>query len=52
MSVEEKKLRGGPAFKVWIPKTMQVAMARFRDAVNWSAFVRTAIERKLKELTK
>lgn len=41
-----------PAFKVWISRSLQKQMARFRPAVNWSAVVRSAIEKKIRELSR
>lgn len=41
---------GAPAVKVWITRTMQRQMKAAK--INWSAYIRAAIMRKLRAITK
>lgn len=50
--MSDKFGNGAPAVKVWITKAMQRAMKRAKPKVNWSAFIRAAIMRKLRAITK
>lgn len=52
MTAPKKFVNGSPAVKVWIKRAMQRAMRKYRHTVNWSAFIRGAIARKLERLEK